>query len=227
MSSTNHSRATGTALKTVLWFFFFMLTLSWANPRCVYAAPADPFWHEMDESKLLKMVGKDKFAFIDRSSGSEMAVVAMVVAAPPDMVWKVLTDFENYTKYIRECNSAKVKKQSDKGATVDFKMTLLKAGPVNLASTYTLAYTYQKGKRMAFASVGDNGKTLRGAWELIPVQGGKRTVLFHSTISDFKSAGSLAKYMVERSPTLQISVCLANAMVNVEQIKRAAEKKAR
>ena len=186
-----------------------------------------PFWRTMEESKVLSLVGKDKFAYIDRSSGSEMAVVAMLVDAPPAVVWSVISDFKNYPKYIRECNTAKVKKQTDAAAVVDFKMTLLKAGPVNLASAYTLNYKLDKGKRMEFASAGDNGKGLHGAWELVPVQSGKRTVLIQRTISDFKSAGSLAKYMVERSPTITIAVSLANAMVYVEQMKRAAEKKSR
>lgn len=226
MSIRIHKREEPAVVKMFLWFMFIAILLCY-GAKPLQAAQADPFWHGMDEATLLKMVGKDKFAFIDRTGGGEMAVVAMVVDAPSDTIWKVLTDFENYTKYIRECNSSKIKKQSDKGVTVDFKMTLLKAGPVNLASSYTLSYTFEKGKRLVFTSVGDNGKSQHGTWELVPVQGGKRTILFHSTISDFKSAGSLAKYMVERSPTLQISVCLANAMIYVEQIKRAAEKVAR
>jgi len=201
-----------------------LMAIFYAGP-C--SAAQEPFWRGMDEATLLKMVGTDKFAFIDRTSGSERAVVAMVVDVAPGAVWGVITDFEHYTDYLRECSSVKVKNETDKSATVYFKMTLLKAGPVNLASEYTLAYKMDKSKRMEFSSVGDNGKILNGAWELVPVQGGKRTVLFYDAYSDFKSAGSLAKYMVDRSPSLEIAVNLANAMVYVEQIKRAAEKKGR
>lgn len=197
----------------------------------MHAAPCpaaqEPFWRGMDEATLLKMVGTDKFAFIDRTGGKERAVVAMVVDSAPGAVWGVITDFENYPDYIHECSSVKVKSATDKTATVFFKMSLLKAGPVNLASEYTLVYKMDKSKRMEFASSGDNGKILNGAWELVPVQGGKRTVLFYDAYSDFKSAGSLAKHMVERSPSLEIAINLANAMVYVEQIKRAAEKKGR
>jgi ribosome-associated toxin RatA of RatAB toxin-antitoxin module len=190
------------------------------------AAPKNPFWRGMNEAALTKMVGTDKFAYIDRAGG-ERAVVGMIVDAAPDKVWAVLTDFENYTKYIRECTGVKVKNKTDKGATVSFKMSLLKAGPVNLTSDYTLAYTMDAGKRMEFETTGDKGKGLNGAWELVPAKGGKRTILFYDAYSDFKTAGALAKHMVERSPSLQIAVSLANAMIYVEQIKRASEKKAR
>lgn len=210
-------------LAAVLTALVALLTASQA--QC--AASKTPFWRGMNESALLKMVGTDKFAYIDRSGGGERAVVGMIVDAPPATVWDVLTDFENYTKYLRECTSVKVKNNTGKAATVSFKMSLLKAGPVNLTSDYTLTYTLDKGKRIEFATASDKGKGLNGAWELIPAKGGKRTVLFYDAYSDFKSAGSLAKHMVERSPSLQIAVNLANAMIYVEQIKRAAEKKAR
>ncbi|MFA6451191.1 MAG: SRPBCC family protein [bacterium] len=200
------------------------------------AAPAsagDPIWKRIDRAQLVKLLEGGRVGFVDRGlyPGREMAVSGVLINAKPDEVWKVITDFELYPKMINQISKVDVEEKNDKFALVHFYMFIIKLGPVKVQTNYVQKWAFDKPKKITMTIVDDKKKDKKKepqipiTWELVPTPDGKRTMLFHTTISDMRDGGMIGAYMVDRQPTIQIGFDLANALTQTEAIKKQVEQK--
>ncbi len=201
----------------------------------LYARPAsagEPIWKKIDKTQLVKLLEGGRVGFVDRGlyPGKEMAISGVLIDAPPQKVWNVITDFDNYPKMINQIYKAQVIEKNEKFARVHFYMFLIKLGPVKIQTNYIQKWTFDKPKRITMTSDDPKAPKKKGekevpiTWDLVPTPDGKRTMLFHTTISDLRDGGMVGTYMVERQPTIQIGFDLANALTQTEAIKKQFEK---
>jgi uncharacterized protein YndB with AHSA1/START domain len=199
------------------------------------AIAADPIWKQLDAAQLEKLLDGGRVGFVDRAQrpGKELAVSGVIVNATPDKVWNILADFESYPKMINQITRVKVIEKKSDFAVVQFYMFLIKLGPVKIQSDYIQKWKYEKPKKITIVSLDEKNVKKKKynetadpadaiVWELVPTADGKRTMLFHTTISDIAESGVVGKYLVERQPTIQIGFDLANALIQTEAVKTRA-----
>ncbi len=199
------------------------------------ANAADPIWKQLDPAQLEKLLDGGRVAFVDRAQrpGKELAVSGVIVNAPPEKVWNILADFESYPKMINQITRVKVIEKKSDFAVVQFYMFLIKLGPVKIQTDYIQKWKYDKPRKITIVSLDEKNVKKKKynetddpanaiVWELVPTADGKRTMLFHTTISDISESGVVGKYMVERQPTIQIGFDLANALIQTEAVKTRA-----
>jgi hypothetical protein len=202
------------------------------------AAPADaavPIWEVIDKTQLVKMLEGGRFGFVDRGlyPGREMAVSGVLINAKPEQVWNVLTDFELYPAMIRQIAKVDVMEKNEKFARVHFYIFLIKIGPLKVQANYVQKWMFEKPGRITMIGCKDTGrncdkkneKQVPITWDLVPTPDGKRTMLFHTTLSNLREGGMIGAYMVDRQPTIQNGFDLANALISTEAIKEQVEKK--
>ncbi len=196
------------------------------------ASAGEPIWKKIDKTQLVKLLEGGRVGFVDRGlyPGKEMAVSGVLIDAPPAKVWTVITDFEKYPEMINQIFKVKVLEKNSKFARVHFYMFLIKLGPVKIQTNYIQKWTFDKPKKITMTVDDPKAAKKKGAkevpitWELVPTPDGKRTMLFHTTVSDLRDGGMIGSYMVDRQPTIQIGFDLANALTQTEAVKKKFEK---
>ncbi len=198
------------------------------------ARAAEPLWKKMDRKQLIKMLEGGRVAFVDRGlyPGKEMAEAGVIIDATPKEVWAALTDYEKYPEMINQISRVDVLDSNEKSARLRFYMFLIKLGPVKIQTNYVQKWTFDKYKKITMTpgeppkdKKKKDEKVIPITWELEPTPDGKRTILFHTTVSDLRDGGAVGAYMVDRQPTIQIGFDLANALTQTEAIKKQVEKK--
>jgi ribosome-associated toxin RatA of RatAB toxin-antitoxin module len=195
-----------------------------AAPRPVLAASVNPL-KKMNAATLLGMVKGGMFGYIDRSGGGrEIARAALLVNASPQKVWATLIGYENYMKLIPLISSSKVLERKTDGAKVALTVSVLRVGPINISSQGTSNMKFVGKDHIDILPADGKDKTTWGAWDLVPAEGGKKTILIYSYTSDVAGMGGTTKALIQKEPTLNISINMANVMVMLEGMKIGAEK---
>ena len=195
------------------------------------AAPAaktagePPSWKYMDKEVLAKLLEKGELTAVDAFGPEklEMCSVGILANAPPDKVWKAITDFEGYGKLMPDFTTPEVIERTNKSAVVHFTVTVLKVSLLNISTDYTLRYMFDKPRRADISWVSGKVKNITGYWELFPVAGGKKTVTIYAITSDLASANALVGEALKEQPATVMAINLSSAIVLTRLIVKKAE----
>jgi uncharacterized protein YndB with AHSA1/START domain len=113
---------------------------------------------------------------------ADQATERMVVKAPPERVWEVLTDFASYPTWANGLKAANVLDHDDEGRG---RLVQFRAAAMGRSTTYTLEYDYTAAPReLSWKLVdGDITRALDGAYELVSATGeGTTEVIYNLTV---------------------------------------------
>jgi ribosome-associated toxin RatA of RatAB toxin-antitoxin module len=111
---------------------------------------------------------------------ADQASQRAIIAASPQQLFDVVTDFDRYTDWIRDLKSVEVLERDDEGRAVEVRY---RAAAMGRSTSYTLRYDYSNAPReLPWKLVsGDIMRRLDGAYEFHPVDGdGARTDVEYS-----------------------------------------------
>jgi ribosome-associated toxin RatA of RatAB toxin-antitoxin module len=107
----------------------------------------------------------------------------MTIAASPQQLFDVVTDFDHYSDWIRDLKSVEVVRRDDDGRAIEVQY---RAAAMGRSTSYTLQYDYSDAPRsLPWKLVrGDIMRRLDGAYEFVPVPDDpERTdVVYHLTV---------------------------------------------
>lgn len=111
---------------------------------------------------------------------ADQASQRTIIAASPQQLFDVVTDFDRYTDWIRDLKSVEVVERDDQGRAVEVRY---RAAAMGRSTSYTLRYDYSNAPReLPWKLVsGDIMRRLDGAYEFHPVgDDGDRTDVEYS-----------------------------------------------
>ena len=111
---------------------------------------------------------------------ADQASQRTIIAASPQQLFEVVTDFDHYTQWIRDLKSVEVTERDEQGRAVEVRY---RAAAMGRSTSYTLRYDYTNAPReLPWKLVnGDIMRRLDGAYEFHPVEGdGDRTDVEYS-----------------------------------------------
>lgn len=184
-----------------------------------------PSWRNMDKQVLAKLLENGELASVDYVGPEklEMCSVGILANAPPEKVWKAITDFDGYAKLMPDMSVANVVERGENTAVVHFTVTVLKVSMLNISTEYTLRYKFNPPKRADISWVSGQVKNVNGYWELFPVDGGKKTVVIYAITSDLASANKLVGAALKDQPATVMAINLSSAIVLTRLIVKKAE----
>jgi len=197
---------------------------------CASAAPAAkkeaPSWKYMDKQALARLLEKGEIASVDVVGPEklELCSIGILAKAPPEKVWRAITEFDDYEKMMPDMSAAKVLERSGNTALVEFTVTVLKVSMLTISTDYVLKYTFDAPRRADISWVSGKVKNVSGYWELYPVNGGKNTVVIYSITSDLASASPLVGAALQEQPATVMSINLSSAIVLSRVVVDKAEK---
>jgi ribosome-associated toxin RatA of RatAB toxin-antitoxin module len=96
------------------------------------------------------------------------ASTSIVIDAAPKVIYDVIVDFENYSKFLPDVKKVVIKEKKAKHVIVSFELSVIKK------IHYTISVAMVPNKKMSWTLVeGDLFKSNTGSWELEEVKKGQ------------------------------------------------------
>ena len=150
----------------------------------------------------------------------------VLINAAPAEVWKTITDYNHYPEFVPDCEKASIAPGDAKNALFITFIVAFKFSVLKYHLNYTLREVYQRNKwRIDWTlKEGDLAEAI-GAWELIPLEGGKKTAAFYSSYSDLRSLGYLVKNLLQDQPVMELAIASTSALLMARAVKARTEGK--
>ena len=114
---------------------------------------------------------------------ADQASQRLSIAASPQQLFDVITDFDHYTDWIRDLKAVEVVSRDEQGRAVEVRY---RAAAMGRSTSYTLRYDYTDAPRtLSWRLVqGDIMRRLDGVYELVPVPDDpdRTDVVYHLTV---------------------------------------------
>ncbi len=112
---------------------------------------------------------------------AEQASQTTTIAAAPDRVWAVATDFERYPDWAKDVKDVVVRARDEQGRATEVEF---RASALGRSTHYTLAYDYSQAPAgLSWRMVrGDIMRTIDGAYHFTPTADGGTEVRYDLTI---------------------------------------------
>ena len=210
-----------------------LLTLSAANflfnPSVFASEEMSVVRLQVEQDTIEKLLREGEILVIkENQQGGRFKFITagVLINAAPDQVWKTITDYNHYQEFVPECEKVSVAPGDARHTlfitfSVAFKFSVLK-----YHLNYTLREVYQKDKwRIDWTrKEGDLAEAI-GAWELIPLEGGKKTAVFYSSYSDLRSIGYLVENLLKEQPVMELAIASTSAILMARAVKARVEGK--
>lgn len=183
---------------------------------------------KLDMATLQKMAASGQLIHLEYKGNTLVnRMVCVLVKAPPAKVWAVITDFGNYHKFVPEMLPPKVTKISATEYKVDFTLDIKILGPVKTTQKYSMLYSLENPYLYMYDPAAAKGpKASASYWKVVPVSGGKQTMLFYlDAAPDLGKMGSLVVNVVKEKPELALALQVSPVSIMVQEIKKYAEGK--
>ncbi len=106
------------------------------------------------------------------------ASTEVIIEAPIEQVYEVITDFEKYPEFLDETRRVEVIEMTEDSAQVDFEIKVIKT------IRYTLDYVLTPGQGIEWTFVeGDGFKDCFGSWKLEEVEPGVTEATYEVDVS--------------------------------------------
>jgi uncharacterized membrane protein len=112
---------------------------------------------------------------------AETAFQTTTIAAAPERVWAIATDFERYPEWAKDVKDVIVRSRDDQGRPVEVEY---RASALGRSTHYTLAYDYSQAPTVLAWSIlrGDIMRTIDGAYHFSPTDDGGTEVRYDLAI---------------------------------------------
>jgi carbon monoxide dehydrogenase subunit G len=149
------------------------------------------------------------------------------VDAPPEVVWNVLNDFDHYNNFLE--GEYKIKKKGKNKVVIDFtspsySMLIFNFGGWKMENEYII----EAPDHMYFNTISGLYAGSNGDFQVVPIDKGKRALLFHSTSLNMERDESLTTRMV-KSGTFPFDtvMCISVAISEAHSYKKECEARAK
>lgn len=187
----------------------------------VYIQP-DSVGATLDLEAMAALIGDNELALVQSHPDGtfKQATVMAVVNAPRDIVWGVVTDYNNFAEFLPAIDRANITYAQGDETVIAYRLNV--PGP-NIS--YTVRYTHNYPESIDIRLEDDKGAIKTGGWrfELYPFDGGKKTFLVYYLITDVKEASFIMRLLLKNHPVLEHGINVATGLVTIRPMKVRAE----
>jgi ribosome-associated toxin RatA of RatAB toxin-antitoxin module len=206
--------------RAFVFFFLGCFLLSGeleARPQFVKSRRAS-----IDPAAVSPLLARGELALVEsRSNGRPWQVVTFsIMNAPPADVFEAVSSVEIYPKYLFSVDEAKVLSKRQGMELSEWALNIpivgLKGRRVMRARSPSL---------VEFKGVSGHFKNHHERWELLPIAGGRRTlVVMHRSVDLAHNGGLLLKAMIALEPSLEHGIYIAASFVQIQDLRRYVER---
>jgi ribosome-associated toxin RatA of RatAB toxin-antitoxin module len=180
---------------------------------------------QLPEIELLKLLQGRELVTVDNpdKSGRRFIHAATEIKAPLEKIYQMLGDFGSYSNFMPNVEECRVS-SSDGNTHIVEQTIVVHMAKIPIKTRYTTRNEMIPGQGMKWWFVeGDLGDTT-GGWLLLPVRGGKSTVVIYTVYSDLGGASWILRKILEAQPNLELAINTSTAITVVRSLKNHIEK---
>lgn len=181
---------------------------------------------DVDPATVHALGGGGPVLVVEESPTGQLELVTggAFFEASPDQVWKTISDYSTYPEWMPDLTEIEVTNDTGTTKHVHYKVHF-QIAIISKKINYVLKHTETPPHRIAWDLIeGDFDKTV-GAWNLVPLNNGKGTLVFYSTFTNLKSMGWLVKQLLTEQPGLEVAIQASTALVVLKALQdRLGEK---
>ncbi|HCP48272.1 MAG TPA: hypothetical protein DIU15_19695, partial [Deltaproteobacteria bacterium] len=205
---TSVSRTSGWSIATFALAVLLPLSASAFDPK------------DVDPGTVHALGGGGPVLVVEESPSGQLELVTggAFFDASPEQVWKTISDYASYPEWMPDLTEIEV--TNDKGTTKDVHYKVhFQIAIISKKIDYVLKHTETPPHRISWDLIeGDFDKTV-GAWNLVPLDNGKGTLVFYSTFTNLKSMGWLVKQLLTEQPGLEVAIQASTALVVLKALQ--------
>lgn len=160
----------------------------------------------------------------DSQGKFELITAGILINKSPQEVFAVIMDYEHYNEFMPSVVKAEVVYRSSDGKVehirhhIKFKFSIL-----SYTVIYTLKTQLNPPTDMKWDLLEGDISSTYGSWELIPLDGGKRTAAFYSVYSDIRSINWVVRKFIEATPGMEVAINASTCLLVLKSLKARAE----
>lgn len=203
----------------------FLAALALTLLSVIHANAASLPFQGLDEKTLIQMGSYGPIVLVEGKPSTAYPWVSAgaLIEAPPEVVWKVVTSFAEYKAFLPQTKKSAITRTEGSKSDVDLAVRVDFTSLIGVTVEYSLRYEQLPPYRVTWESIGGDVKYSRGEWNILPLDGGKRCMLFYSISSDLKSMGAVVGYVLKKQPSLELAIQTSTAILVVDATKKHAE----
>jgi len=174
----------------------------------------------VDQDVIQRLTGGSPLVVVEEHEGGGLKLVTggVLVEAPREYVWDVITDYSKYPDWMPEVEEVTVVR--DEGNSKDIKYELLfKISIITRRVKYTLRKFSKKPSRIEWELVEGDFDYAVGGWQLVPTRGGEATMAYYSTYTNLRSMGALVGGLLKNEPALEMAIQVSTAVTVVQSLR--------
>ena len=145
------------------------------------------------------------------------ATTAVAINAPPDVVYRFVTKFENYRCFLTDTLESRVIERSDTSARVAFRLAIDYA-ILKIPLKYELVYKLKAPGQIQWKWASGDLPSQVGSWTLLPLDEGNRTLGLFRLTEDLKTlpgiAGAGLRSSIQNNPYVEPAILGSLALIN-------------
>ncbi len=179
---------------------------------------------KVDAATLHGLAGDGQIVVVEENVDGSLKLVTAGgrIDAPLDAVWAQITNYEGYADWMPQVEKVEVRNRNGNTADVFFDLAF-KFSVISKEVTYTLRQMETPKQSIRWFLLEGDFSVSRGSWHLVPVAGGKSTMVFYSTYTDLVSMGWILKTLLEEQPSMELAIQASTAVMVVKSLKTSIE----
>jgi ribosome-associated toxin RatA of RatAB toxin-antitoxin module len=161
----------------------------------------------------------------DAQGKLQMTTSGILVDRPPDVVFRTITDYVNYPKFMPSMEECEI--VATHGDVKDVRFAVkFKFAIFSVTVDYVLRTTFKSNREITWKLLSSKGNKLRqsiGSWRLVPAGGGKQTAAFYSLYSDATAAVPGMSAVLKKEPTMETAINVSTCIMVLRAVKNRSE----
>lgn len=179
----------------------------------------------LPQGVLGKLVDKGPLVLVEETRKGEVrtATAAVLIEAPREEVWEVITDYGGLSDLFPDMERSTVLEAKGDRANVELRFKV-GYGILGVRFGYTLQFRKTPDRfAIDFKMVEGDVKDAYGAWRLLPAGGGKSTIGIYNVYMDVSSMGRIVGLLLRGRPSAEMMINAAGSVMVVRAVKSRCE----
>jgi len=179
----------------------------------------------VDIKALRKALEKGDMVLTDVTPrGETVSITAMtLVNAPPQKVWDVVTNYNDYKNFTPLVNKSEVKERKGNKVTVEF-VAGVKFAFLSINGRILLEQTHHPIDSIEYRRVGGSLNMMQGYWRILEVDNGNKSIMCCKVAADLRDINKAIGFLLERIPFLIGPLLYAGIGIIGAAVKKKIEK---
>jgi ribosome-associated toxin RatA of RatAB toxin-antitoxin module len=180
----------------------------------------------VDTKTLAALINQGQLLLVREDERGRLGSITggILIERPMQDVWNVLIDYNRYAEFMPSTEECRL--IADRGADKDVLYKIKFKFLVSFIVEYTMRATLKPPATIEFRLLESKGNKLRrsiGSWQLVALDGGKRTAALYTVSTDFSDVVWGFERLMKKEPAMEVAINAGTCLLVLKALKNRSE----